>query len=130
MQVLDRSTLHATCGNAKGCILCLHKIIGGVRVGTRLNIGKTKTMTISRSRTMLPCFPELTLNDIALQETSELIILGVTFDPKLTFEQHVRSVASSASQIICLLRRARNIFDIYLIFVSEALCFLYWSMLL
>ena len=76
-----------------------------------LNAGKTKTMAISRSRTMLPCFPELTLNDIALKETSELIILVVTFDTKLTFELRVWSVASSASQRICLLRRARNIFD-------------------
>ena len=50
-----------------------------------LNAGKT--MTISRSRTVLPCLPELTLNDVALKETSELIILGVTFEPKLTFER-------------------------------------------
>ena len=70
-----------------------------------LKIGKAKTMTISRSRTMLPSFPELTLNDIALKETYELIIFGVTFDPKLTFERHVRSVASSASQRIGILRR-------------------------
>ena len=76
-----------------------------------LNIGKTKTMTISRSRTVLPNFSELTLFDIALKETSELAILGVTFDPKLTFERHVRSVASSASQRISLMRKVRNIFD-------------------
>ena len=76
-----------------------------------LNIGKTKTMTISRSRTMLLCFPELALIDIALKETSELIILGVTFDPKLTFERHVRFVVSSASQRIDLLRRALSTFD-------------------
>ena len=48
-----------------------------------LHIGKTKTMTISRSRTVLPSFPELTLNGIALKETSELIILVVASDPKL-----------------------------------------------
>ena len=90
----------------------INKISGWChRWGMSLNIGKTKTMTISRPRTMLPCFSELTLNDIALKETSELIILGVTFDPKLTFERHVRFVASSPSQRICLLRRAHNIFD-------------------
>ena len=60
---------------------------------------------------MLPCFPELTLDDIALKETSELIILAYTFDTKLTFERHVRSVSSSASQRIGVLRRACNIFD-------------------
>ena len=50
-----------------------------------LNVGKIKTLTISRSRTVLPGFPELTLNGVALKESSELIILGVTFDPKLSF---------------------------------------------
>ena len=79
----------------------INKISGWChRWGMSLNVGKTKTMTISRSRTVLPCIPELTLNDIALKETSELIILGVTFDPKLTFERYVRSVASTASQRI------------------------------
>ena len=56
------------------------------RWGMCLNVGKTKTMTISRSRMMLPSFPELTLNGVTLKESSELIILGVTFDPKLSFE--------------------------------------------
>ena len=81
------------------------------RWGMSLNVGKTKTMTVSRSRTMLPSFPELSLNGVALKEMTELIILGVIFDPKLTFERHVRSVATSASQRIGLMRRAHNIFD-------------------
>ena len=50
-----------------------------------LMFGKTKTMTVSRSRTVLPSFPELTLNGVALKEPSGFIILGVTFDPKLSF---------------------------------------------
>ena len=81
------------------------------RSGMSLNVGKTKSMTISRSRTMLPCFPDITLNGSTLKETSELTILGVIFDPKLTFERHVWSVASSASERIGLLRWAHNIFD-------------------
>ena len=43
---------------------------------------------------MLPNFTELTLNGVALEESSELVILGVTFDPKLSFERHIRSVAA------------------------------------
>ena len=45
--------------------------------GMCLNVGKTKTMTISRYRTMLPSFPDLILNGVAPKESSELIILGV-----------------------------------------------------
>ena len=55
--------------------------------------------------------PELTLNGAVLEESSELIILGVTFDPKLSFERHVRSVAASASQTIGIMRRGLKIFD-------------------
>ena len=64
-----------------------------------------------RSKTVLPSFPRLTLNGVVLRELSELIILGVTFDPKLTFERHIRSVAASASQKIGIMRRGRKIFD-------------------
>ena len=81
------------------------------RWGMCINVCETKTMTISRSRTMIPSFCELTLNGVALKESSELIILGVTFDPKLSFERHVRSVAASASQKIGIMRRGLKIFD-------------------
>ena len=39
------------------------------------------------------------------------IILGVTFDPKLSFERHVKSVAASTSQKIGIMRRGLKIFD-------------------
>ena len=60
---------------------------------------------------MLPSFTELTLNGDALKESSEHIILGATFDPNLSFERHVRSVAASASQRIGIMRRGLKIFD-------------------
>ena len=70
-------------------------------------------MTISRSRTMLPSFPNLTLNDVALKDTSELNILGVTFDPKLTFERHVRSVAKTQKLKTqnSLLKKAEHVYN-------------------
>jgi len=79
--------------------------------GMHLNVGKTKTMTVSRSRTLLPRFPDIMLDGVALKKPAELEILGVSFDSKLTFERHIRSVASSASQRIGLMRRAFKIFD-------------------
>ena len=49
--------------------------------------------------------------NVALKESSELVILGVIFDPKLSFERLVRSVAASASQRIGIMRRGMKIFD-------------------
>ena len=42
---------------------------------------------------MHPQSPPLTIDGTLLKESDELDILGVTFDSKLTFEKHLRSVS-------------------------------------
>ena len=64
----------------------------------KLNVSKTKTMTVSRSRTMHPQSPPLTIGRTALKESDDLVILGVTFDSKMSFEMHLCSVSRAASQ--------------------------------
>ena len=59
---------------------------------TFLNASKTKTMIFSRSRTMHIQSLPLTIDFTVLKESDDLDILGVTFDSKLTFEKHLRSV--------------------------------------
>ena len=51
--------------------------------GIKLNASKTKTMMVSRSRTMHPQPPPLTIDGTVLRESDDLDILGVTFDSKL-----------------------------------------------
>ena len=41
-----------------------------------------------------------------LNESDNLAILGVTFDSKMTFEKHLRSVSRAASQRLGILRRS------------------------
>ena len=41
-----------------------------------------------------------------LKESDDLDILGVTFDSKMTFEKHLRSVSRAASQILGILRKS------------------------
>ena len=65
--------------------------------GMKLNVGKTKTMIVSRSRTMNPQSPPLTVGGTVLKESVKLDILGGTFDSRLTFENHLRSVSRAAS---------------------------------
>ena len=45
-----------------------------------------------------------------IDPVSEVKILGVTIDEKMTFEKHLRSVARSASSRLGLMRRARYFF--------------------
>ena len=59
-------------------------------------------MIVSRSRTMLLQPPPLTIDGTVLKESDDLAILGVTFDSKLTFEKHLRSVSRAASQRLSL----------------------------
>ena len=53
----------------------------------KLNASKTKTMIVSRSRTMHPQSPPLTVGGTVLKESDDLVILGVTFDSKSIFAQ-------------------------------------------
>ena len=67
-------------------------------MGIKLNASKTKTKIVSRSRTMHPQSPSLTIGGTVLKESADLDILGVTFNSKMTFEKHLRSVSRAASQ--------------------------------
>ena len=73
--------------------------------GMKLNASKTKTMIVSRSRTIHPQSPALTIGGTVLKVYDELVILGVTFDYKTTFEKHLRSVSRAASQRLGILRK-------------------------
>ena len=48
--------------------------------GMKLNASKTKTMIVSRSRTVHPLSLPLTIGGTVLKESDDLVILGVTFD--------------------------------------------------
>ena len=48
--------------------------------GMKLNASKTKTMIVSRSRTMHPQSPPLTIGGTVRKESDDLVILGVTFE--------------------------------------------------
>ena len=73
--------------------------------GIKLNVSKTKTMIVSRSRPMHPQPPPLTIDGTVMKGSADLDILGVTFDSKLTFEQHLRSVSRAAPQRLGILRK-------------------------
>ena len=76
----------------------------------KLNASKTKTILVSRSRTMHPQSPALTIGGTMLMESEDLVILGVTFDSKMTFEKHLRSVSRAASQRFGILRKSWQVF--------------------
>ena len=78
--------------------------------GMKLNASKTKTMIVSRSRAMHPQSPPLTIGGTVLKESDDYVILGVTFDSKMTFEKHLRSVSRADSQRLGILRKSWRVF--------------------
>ena len=78
--------------------------------GMKLNASKTKTMIVSKSRTVHPQLTPLTLDGTVLKESAELAILGVTFDAKMTFEKHLRSVSCAAAQRLGIMRKSWQVF--------------------
>ena len=59
---------------------------------------------------MHPQSPALTIGGTVLNESDDLVILGVTFDSKMTFEKHLRSVSRAASQRLGILRKSWQVF--------------------
>ena len=47
---------------------------------------RVKTTIVSRSLSVHPLLTPLTLDGTVLKESADLVILGVTFDTKMTFE--------------------------------------------
>ena len=79
-------------------------------LGMKLNASRTKTMIVSRSRTMHSQSPPLTSGRTVLEESDDLLNLGVTFDSKMTFEKHLRSVCRADSQRLGILRKSWHVF--------------------
>ena len=72
----------------------------------KLNVSKTKTMIVSRSGTMYPESHALTIGGTVLKDSNDLVIFGVPFDSKMTFEKHLHSVSRAASQRLGILRNS------------------------
>ena len=67
-------------------------------------------MMVSRSSTMHPQSTLLTIGGTVLKESDDLVILWVTFDSKMTFERHLRTVSIAASQRLGILRKSWRVF--------------------
>ena len=80
------------------------------RWGMLVNPSKTRGILISRSRTVVPLFPDLVIDGSVVKMVSELKILGVNLDSKLTFEKQVRAIAATASMRVGILRKTMSVF--------------------
>ena len=78
--------------------------------GIKLNASKTRTMIVSRSRTMHFQSPPLTIDGTVLKESDDLVIFGVTFESKMISEKNLRSVSRAASQRLCILGKSWRVF--------------------
>ena len=59
-----------------------------------LNPNKTKAFVVSRSRTVNPSYGDLVLSVVSVCTSPNLDILGVKFDRRLAFQDHVRGIVN------------------------------------
>ena len=76
----------------------------------KLNVSKNMTMIVSRSYTMHPKSPALTIEGTVLKGSDDFVIVDVTFDSKITFEKHHHSNSRTASQRLGKLRKSWQVF--------------------
>ena len=60
---------------------------------------------------MHPQSPPLTIGGTVQKESDGLVILKVTFDSKMAFEKHLRSVCRAASQRLGILRKSWRVIN-------------------
>ena len=82
----------------------------GVTCGNDLNASKTKTMIISKSRSVHHQSTPLTLDGTVLKESTDLVILAVTFNAKLTFEKQLPAFSSAAAMRFGIMRKSWQVF--------------------
>ena len=76
----------------------------------KLNAGMIKTTIVSRSHTVHPQLTPLTLGGTVLKESADLVMLGVTFDAKMTLAKHLRFVSSAAAPRLGIMRKFFHVF--------------------
>ena len=59
---------------------------------------------------MHPQSPPLTIGRTVLKESDDLVIMGVTFDYKMTFEKHLCWISRPVSQRLIILRKSWRVF--------------------
>ena len=65
----------------------------------KLNASKTKINIVSLSRTVYSQSTPLSVGGTVLKESADILLyILVTFDAKMTFEKHFRSVSRDAAQ--------------------------------
>ena len=80
----------------------------------KLNPKKSKFLLVSRSRSELPELPPhplLNTDGDQIQEDRHLKVLGAVLNSKLTYEEHLRQVATRAWQKTGILRKAARLFS-------------------
>ena len=80
------------------------------RCGMLINPVETKDLEISRSRTLVPIFPNLLLDGILVENVIELKVLGAFLDTILSFEIHSVLIGASTSSNLEIIREALCLF--------------------
>ena len=75
----------------------------------KLKAKKNKPLIVSRPRTIHPWSTPLALDQTVLNESADIVILGVMCDAKM-IQKHVLSVSKAASQRLGIMKKTLQVF--------------------
>ena len=75
-----------------------------------LNFNKAKALVVSRSMTLNPPHGDWVLSVVSICASPNLDILGLKFDSRLSFNDHVCGIVSRISQRISILRLVKRVY--------------------
>ena len=73
--------------------------------GMKFYASKIKTMIVSGSCTIHPQSTPMSLDGTLLEVSGDLVLFGVTFDAKMTFEKHLFCVSRAVAQRLGIMRK-------------------------
>ena len=88
----------------------LLELVTGANVGNAGKSNETKALVISMSRKLATHFSNLLSNVTKLERLTELKVLRVVLNTKLSLENHIRLIAASASSKLGIMRKALCLF--------------------
>ena len=114
----DDATLYTTGENLRDLIYTANTDLHTFHtwcVSNRLTVNFNKTFYMLFTNKPYTFIPPLFIGNNTIKQTNQHTLLGVTFDDKLTFKQHISNLILKLSRIVSLLYQVREVMPIYVL---------------
>lgn len=104
----DDIELHTTVNNSTDLQNCITELQTWLTKNSLLlNTSKTELLNITKFHNPIPTFPDITINNIRITPSESITYLGLTFNNRLNFDEHLTKLQRTTSALIFNIRKLR-----------------------